>query len=230
MLKSGVYHGSADLGRNSDGPFSGITELSGDYARDPYHGMGFFGTTSKSEADLYAGGYNVPGQWGESYGSLNKITKLPFGRYLDFTKDIKNQNYAMWKIFQSQRDKNFMGAHEQLGSIMNDAGMTGAIMPRISAGMAPDEINLAKWIALNKPEGAVLEELGSGFANGGLVKNKVSRPTYSLPSFDTGISYLPKDMIAQLHEGERVLTKEENKNFSSGGPITNNIIIIQQRI
>jgi hypothetical protein len=32
-------------------------------------------------------------------------------------------------------------------------------------------------------------------------------------------------MIAQLHEGERVLTKEENKNFSSGGPITNNIII-----
>jgi hypothetical protein len=225
MLKSGVYHGSADLGRNSDGPFSGITELSGDYARDPYHGMGFFGTTSKSEADLYAGGYNVPGQWGESYGSLNKITKLPFGRYLDFTKDIKNQNYAMWKIFQSQRDKNFMGAHEQLGSIMNDAGMTGAIMPRISAGMAPDEINLAKWIALNKPEGAVLEELGSGFANGGLVKNKVSRPTYSLPSFDTGISYLPKDMIAQLHEGERVLTKEENKNFSSGGPITNNIII-----
>jgi TP901 family phage tail tape measure protein len=225
MLKGGVYHGSADLGRNSDGPFSGITELSGDYARDPYHGMGFFGTTSKSEADLYAGGYNVPGQWGESYGSLNKITKLPFGRYLDFTKDLKNQNYGMWKMFEAQRDKGFMGAHEKLGSIMNDAGMTGAIMPRISAGMAPDEINFAKWIALNKPEGTVLEELGSGFANGGLVKNKVSRPTYSLPSFDTGISYLPKDMIAQLHEGERVLTKEENKNFSSGGPITNNIII-----
>jgi hypothetical protein len=225
MLKGGVYHGSADLGRNSDGPFSGITELSGDYAKDPYHGMGFFGTTSKSEADMYAGGYNVPGQWGESYGSINKITKLPFGRYLDFTKDLKNQNYGMWKMFEAQRDKGFMGAHEKLGSIMNDAGMTGAIMPRISAGMAPDEINFAKWIALNKPEGTVLEELGSGFANGGLVKNKVSRPTYSLPSFDTGISYLPKDMIAQLHEGERVLTKEENKNFSSGGPITNNIII-----
>ena len=62
-------------------------------------------------------------------------------------------------------------------------------------------------------------------ANGGLVKNKMSSPTYSLPSFDTGIDYLPKDMIAQLHEGERVLTKEENKNFSAGGTITNNIII-----
>jgi hypothetical protein len=63
----------------------------------------------------------------------------------------------------------------------------------------------------------------SNFAKGGLVKNKVSRPTYSLPSFDTGVSYLPKDMIAQLHEGERVLTKEENKNFSSGGVSNTNV-------
>jgi LysM repeat protein len=48
MVKKGMFHGSADLGRNSDGPFSGVTDLSGDYARDPYYGMGFYGTTSKS--------------------------------------------------------------------------------------------------------------------------------------------------------------------------------------
>jgi TP901 family phage tail tape measure protein len=170
MVKSGMFHGSADLGRNSDGPFSGTTKLVGDYGNDPYHGMGFYATSSKSEADMYAGGYNVLGQWGESYGSMNKVTKLPFGKYLDFTKDLKAQNYGMWEMFQSQRDKGFLGAHEKLGSIMNDAGMTGAIMPRISSGMGPEEIMLAKWIALNKPKGTMLEEIGLGFSKEGKPK------------------------------------------------------------
>jgi hypothetical protein len=176
MLKNGMFHGSADLGRNSDGPFSGTTKLVGDYARDPYHGMGFYATTSKAEADLYAAGYNAPGQWGESYGSLNKVTKIPFGKYLDFSKDLKNQNYALWKLFG---DQGFMGAQENLGSIMNSAGMTGSIMPRISSGLAPDDINLAKWIALNKPKGTVLKEVGMGFANGGMVGPKYNIPTTS---------------------------------------------------
>lgn len=223
LVKKGIFHGSADLGRNSDGPFSGVTDLSGDYARDPYYGMGFYGTTSKSEADLYAGGYNAPGQWGESYGSLNKVTKIPFGKYIDFRKDLKKQNYGLWKLLGGN---SFMSAGENLGNLMNQSGMTGSIMPRIATGQTGDpSMDAAIWLALNKPEGTVLKELGSGFAKGGLVKNKMSKPTYSLPSFDTGISYLPKDMIAQLHEGERVLTKEENKNFSAGGTITNNIII-----
>jgi hypothetical protein len=212
MVKKGMFHGSADLGRNSDGPFNGITELGKDYSRDPYYGMGFYGTTSKAEADLYAGGYNAPGQWGESYGSLNKITKIPFGRYLDFSKNLKKQNYGLWSILGKQ---GFMGAGENLGSLMNKSGMTGSIMPRISAGMAPGDINAAKWIALNKPEGT---KLTSNFANGGMVK-------YKLPSYDVGSPYIPKDQIAQLHKGERVLTAEQNKNFSSSGPVTNNITI-----
>jgi TP901 family phage tail tape measure protein len=177
MLKNGMFHGSADLGRNSDGPFSGVTNLSGDYARDPYYGMGFYGTSSKAEADLYAGGYNVPGQWGESYGSLNKITKIPFGKYLDFSKDLKNQNYGLWKLLG---ERGFMGAGENLGPLMNKAGMTGSIMPRISAGQTGDiSMDMAKWIALNKPKGTVLKEVGMGFANGGMVGPKYNIPTTS---------------------------------------------------
>jgi hypothetical protein len=64
-----------------------------------------------------------------------------------------------------------------------------------------------------------------GYASGGLIKQKAGKPTYSIPSFDTGIDYLPKDMIAQLHQGERVLTKEENKTYSSSSPTTNIINI-----
>jgi TP901 family phage tail tape measure protein len=55
-------------------------------------------------------------------------------------------------------------------------------------------------------------------ANGGMVN-------YKLPSYNVGSSYIPQDQIAQLHKGERVLTAQENKSFSSSGPITNNITI-----
>ena len=60
--------------------------------------------------------------------------------------------------------------------------------------------------------------LVSGFANGGLAN-------YRLPSYEVGSPYIPKDQIAQLHKGERVLTAEENKNFTTSGPITNIINI-----
>jgi hypothetical protein len=56
------------------------------------------------------------------------------------------------------------------------------------------------------------------FAKGGLVN-------YKLPSYEVGSAYIPEDQIAQLHKGERVLTAQENKNFSSTGPVTNNITI-----
>jgi TP901 family phage tail tape measure protein len=58
----------------------------------------------------------------------------------------------------------------------------------------------------------------SGFAKGGLAN-------YKLPSYEVGSPYIPEDQIAQLHKGERVLTAQENKNFSSTGPVTNNITI-----
>ena len=60
--------------------------------------------------------------------------------------------------------------------------------------------------------------MGFGFANGGLAN-------YRLPSYEVGSPYIPQDQIAQLHKGERVLTAEENKNFTASGPITNIINI-----
>jgi TP901 family phage tail tape measure protein len=58
----------------------------------------------------------------------------------------------------------------------------------------------------------------NGYAKGGMVN-------YRLPSYEVGSPYIPEDQIAQLHKGERVLTAQENKNFSSPGPVTNNITI-----
>ena len=63
------------------------------------------------------------------------------------------------------------------------------------------------------------------FADGGMFRDKIYDANYKLPSYEVGSPYIPEDQIAQLHKGERVLTAEENKRFSSSGPVTNNITI-----
>jgi hypothetical protein len=35
-----------------------------------------------------------------------------------------------------------------------------------------------------------------------------------LPSFDVGTAYVPNDMVAKVHKGERILTAQENQDFS----------------
>jgi hypothetical protein len=37
-----------------------------------------------------------------------------------------------------------------------------------------------------------------------------------LPSFDVGTPYVQQDMVAKIHKGERILTADENRAFSSG--------------
>ena len=122
----------------------------------------------------------------------------------------------MWKLFQSQRDKNFVGAHAKLGSIMNDAGMTGAIMPRFSAGMTGDiSMDRAKWIALNKPEGTILEELGLGFARGGYV-NTSSYSNMSVPSYAMGGTVGPRYNIPTNTVS---LGKNQIPGYNKGGAV-----------
>lgn len=48
-----------------------------------------------------------------------------------------------------------------------------------------------------------------------------------LPGFANGTEYVPKDMIANIHQGERVLTREENRNYSQGmgGNVSVNVTV-----
>ena len=39
----------------------------------------------------------------------------------------------------------------------------------------------------------------------------------SIPSFDVGTPYVPRDTLAMVHKGERILTADENRDFMKGG-------------
>jgi len=99
-----------------------------------------------------------------------------------------------------------LGKLEGGGSIQGGGMMTSGVGLKDSFKPTPKKTEQPKRM------------LVSGFANGGLAN-------YRLPSYEVGSPYIPKDQIAQLHKGERVLTAEENKNFTTSGPITNIINI-----
>jgi hypothetical protein len=186
MIKNGMWHGSQPQGFRGEEYLQGKNILDGAETYDPFYGMGFFGTTSKSEADMYASGYNSLNNWGESFGSLNQITKAPKGKYVDFTRgtnSIKWQNYELAKALGIKKNE-YLGQYmkENLGDIMNSKGMTGAIMNRINAGRAPKDIQDAKWLGWNNPTGVHTIQR----AMGGIVG-----PNYNVPSKTTSVANMP---------------------------------------
>lgn len=41
-----------------------------------------------------------------------------------------------------------------------------------------------------------------------------------LPSFDTGTAYVPRDMVAQVHQGERIVPAAENRRGAGAAPVS----------
>lgn len=58
-------------------------------------------------------------------------------------------------------------------------------------------------------------DLGSGSGVGGLVGDGLNWLKTALPSFDVGTPYVPRDMVAQIHKGERIIPAAQN--IGSGG-------------
>jgi TP901 family phage tail tape measure protein len=187
MIKNGMWHGSQPLGHRGEEYLQGTNILEGAESYDPFYGMGFFGTSSKSEADLYASGYNSLNNWGESFGSMNSIVGAPRGKYVDFTRgtnSLKWQDYSLAKALGVKKN-GYLGKYmpENLGDIMSGEGMVGAIMNRVNAGRVPGDMQDAKWLAWNNPAGVITKEK---FAMGGIVN-----PKYNVPSNSMSVANKP---------------------------------------
>jgi tape measure domain-containing protein len=55
-----------------------------------------------------------------------------------------------------------------------------------------------------------------GSSAGGFLGDLFGSIFSDLPSFDVGTAYVPQDMVANIHKGERILTADENRKFSRG--------------
>ena len=219
MIKSGMWHGSQPTGYRGEEYLQGTNILDGAQSNDPYYGMGFFGTSSKGEADLYASGYNSFSNWGESFGSISQIIGAPKGKYIDFTKkpgSLKWQDYSLAKALGATKNSSIFDLMpENLGSIMSSEGMTGAIMNRVNTGAVPKDIEGAKWLSWNNPAGVITKEK---YANGGLVKKYamgglIKGPgTGTSDSITAGFGYAGGGSI-RVSNGEYVVKASSVKDY-----------------
>lgn len=94
--------------------------------------------------------------------------------------------------------------------------------------IAADFARLAIRQSITGPLAGMLGQLGSSSSSvGGSILSGLSD---ILPSFDVGTSYVPRDMIAQIHKGERIVPASQNtaSRTSSGNAsfnVTNSINI-----
>ena len=230
LIKDGMYHGSQPTGLRGEEYLQGKNILEGAETYDPHYGMGFFGTSSKSEAEMYAAGYNSPNNWSESFGSMNKITKAPFGKYVDFTRgtnSIKWQNYKLYQALGMEKD-GYLGNYltENLGDIMAGQNVTGSIMNRINDGMVPGDMASAKWLAWAKPAGVHTEEYMGSFAPkkpASLLDNLKSKFSllnkpkgYNTGGHILGAGTATSDSIpAMLSDGEYVIRASSVKKYGT---------------
>lgn len=99
----------------------------------------------------------------------------------------------------------------------------GLIDAATGAGNFADKMKeVAKNIALAIVKAELLKavtDATGGGGGGGFLGSLLS----FLPSFDVGTDYVPYDMVAKIHKGERILTADENMAYQKGSGLTMNV-------
>jgi len=154
----------------------------------------------------------------ESKGDLG--AKDALNNYLDETRNVYKQAGDLVS-------KSFKGMEDALTNFV----MTGKLdFSSLSNSIIADMVRMQIQQSITGP----LASMALGWMTGG-VSTAVSAATGStpfvadyslgsssgglglkLPSYDVGTDYVPNDMIAQIHKGERILTAAQNKPGASG--------------
>jgi len=114
-------------------------------------------------------------------------------------------------------------------SAFEDAIVGGKGLRDVLQGLEQDILRILTRKLVTEPLGnAITGAIGEGgFDLGGILKSIAGSLFGGLPSFDVGTDYVPRDMVARIHKGERIVPAAQNRgagmsvtvNFSSAGPV-----------
>lgn len=116
-------------------------------------------------------------------------------------------------------------------SAFENAVVEGKGLRELLQGLEQDLLRILTRKLVTEPLGsAITGAIGEGgFDLGGILKSIAGSLFGGLPGFATGTDYVPRDMVARIHKGERIVPAAENRaggravsvvvNFSSAGAI-----------
>jgi hypothetical protein len=137
----------------------------------------------------------------------------------DEVQQLLDQETANYELRIKQMDATSNAARE-LGltftSAFEDAVVGGEELSDVLEALLDD---IAKF-ALRKGFTEPALDLLSGFDFGSLFGGISDLPDF-VPSFAVGTDYVPHDMIAQIHKGERIVPAAENNGYGGGDTIVN---------
>lgn len=118
---------------------------------------------------------------------------------------------------------------EELGlsftSAFEDAIAGGKGFSEVLKGLEQDMIRLVTRKLVTEPLGNALTGLLGGITGGGGLFDGIGKfITGLIPGFAVGSAYIPRDTLAMLHKGERVVTAADNANGNVGGGSAPNVI------
>jgi tape measure domain-containing protein len=157
-------------------------------------------------ADLFNKGWLSPDLAG-------RLSDQAFQEFVDKNKDVAGEVTEFWKeaarnIQDAFADGFFDFMQGEFGNLEQSFKRTiDRMVANLLASKLTDFLFGKNFGETGEPGGVVGDifgGIGSFFGN-------------LLPSFDVGTPYVQRDMVAKIHKGERILTAQENRAFSSGG-------------
>lgn len=145
--------------------------------------------------------------------------------------DIKSDFLRSEKAGYEETDEFLRKLKEQAAeveSIANDLGLTfssafedaivsGKGFREVLAGIEQDILRIITRELVTKPVADGISGLVKGAVGGGGITGFLSSLFSGLPSFAVGTDYVPRDMVARIHKGERIVPAAENQGGGGRG-------------